>query len=84
MRKWRYVIEKAKHFGGELNVTGFWYFVEKILLRFEKFDNPEFFSGTKTSGLSRYDCILSVFCVSDIFGIYIKCLLIGLVLKVGY
>ena len=41
MRKWRYVIEKAKHFGGKLNVTGFSYFVEKILLHFDKFDNPE-------------------------------------------
>ena len=56
MRKWRYVIEKAKHFGGELNVTGFLYFVEKILLGLDKFDNAEFFLGTKTSGLFRHDC----------------------------
>ena len=32
---------KNKALWGKLNVTGFSYFVEKILLGFDKFDNPE-------------------------------------------
>ena len=34
------LIEKAKNFRGELNITGFLHFVEKIFC-FDKFDNPE-------------------------------------------
>ena len=43
------LIEKARHYGGELNVTGFSPFVNK-------FDNPEFFKETKRSGLSGHNC----------------------------
>ena len=57
------LIEKAKHFGGELNITGFSHFVEKIIALFRqtlssgKFDNLEFFLGAIRSGLCRHNCI---------------------------
>ena len=35
------LIEKAKHFGGQLNVTDYSHFFEKILCCFDRFDNPE-------------------------------------------
>ena len=40
-------MRKTTRFGGELNITGFWHFVEKILFCFDKFDNLQILHTNK-------------------------------------
>ena len=47
---------KSKAFLGELNVAVFSYFVEKILLPFDKFDNPENSIIRNFSGEPKQPC----------------------------